>query len=147
MKRIVGALLLALVLAPAWAGGTFQTGWFGNTAVGGYDVVAYFDQGEAIRGSREYTTEWMGAEWRFASADHLAAFEAEPGKYAPQYGGHCAWAAAHGYIASGDPQQWTIVDGRLFLNYNAQVRQKWLPDRHALIERGDAHWPELAETL
>ena len=146
MKRIACGLLLVLAAWPAWAG-EIQTGWFGNTAIGGYDVVAYFDQGEAVRGSDEFATEWKGAEWRFASREHLAAFEAEPERYAPQYGGHCAWAAAKGYIASGDPRQWSIVDGRLFLNYNAQVRQQWYPDRHALIEQGDANWPELAGRL
>lgn len=147
MKRIACSLLLLIAAGPAWSAGAIQTGWFGNTAIGGYDVVAYFDQGRAIKGSREFSLEWMGAEWRFASAEHRAAFEAEPAKYAPQYGGHCAWAAAKGYIASGDPEQWSIVDGRLFLNYNARVKQQWYPDRHVLIEQGDRNWPELAEQL
>lgn len=144
-RRIVLALTLALVAIPAHAVEPIYTGALSSTAVDGYDVVAYFDQGEPVEGSEEYTTTWKGAEWRFASAGHLAAFEANPDRYAPRYGGYCAWAVAHDYTASGDPHAWSIVDGRLYLNYNADIRRKWAADKQALIERADRNWPDILD--
>ena len=94
-------------------------------------------------GSAEQKLEWNGAVWRFASAEHRALFEREPAKYAPAYGGYCAWAVAHGYTADTDPEAWAIVDGRLYLNYNAKVKEKWRQDVPGHIAKGDANWPRL----
>lgn len=147
MRHIVSVLALGLAFAaaPAQAVEPIHTGWLSDTAVDGYDVVAYFDQGEPVKGSEELTTTWKGAEWRFASAEHRAAFEANPEQYAPQYGGYCAWAVAHDDTASADPEQWTIVDGKLYLNYNAEIQDKWAADKAALIERADRNWPRILE--
>ena len=110
-------------------------------AVRGYDTVAFFQENAAVEGSEQFTTEWQGATWRFKSAANRDAFVAAPEKYAPQYGGYCAWAVGHGYTAPGDPEVWTIVDGRLFLNYNEDVQEKWNPDRAKWISEGDKNWP------
>src|SRR5512134_1991711 len=75
----------------------------GGLALKGYDPVAYFNDGKAVEGSDQFTHEWNGANWRFASAEHRDAFASEPEKYAPQFGGYCAWAVSHGYTAKGDP--------------------------------------------
>ena len=148
MQRKIAALMfvLAMVIAlPAYAVDPVHTGWFSDTAVEGYDVVAYFDQGEPIKGRERYSTEWKGAEWRFASAEHLEAFRADPERYAPQYGGYCAWAVAHDSTAAGDPQQWSIVDGKLYLNYNAEFRHKWSARKAELIDKADQNWPGLVD--
>lgn len=116
----------------------------GDVAAGGYDVVAYFARGEAVRGSRTHQARWNGATWRFSSAENRDAFVANPARYAPAYGGFCAWAAAENYLAPGDPRHWRIVDGRLFLNFNASVHRRWERDVPGNVARADANWPGLA---
>lgn len=119
------------------------TSWTNNRAVGGYDTVSYFTEGKAQKGKKELSTEYMGAEWRFSSQANLDAFLANPAKYAPQYGGYCAWAAARGYTASGDPEQWKIVNNKLYLNYDAKVKAKWEKDIPGFIEAANRVFPTL----
>lgn len=118
---------------------------FSNLAVDGYDAVAYFTEGAPAKGDKAFETEYRGATWRFSSAENLAAFEAEPQRYAPQYGGYCAWATAQGYTARGNPQNWTIHDGKLYLNYNDKVQADWRQDISGFIEQADANWPGILE--
>jgi YHS domain-containing protein len=120
-----------------------STGWFSDLAVSGHDPVAYFEEGRPVEGSRSFEHKWNGATWRFASARNRDAFAAAPERYAPQYGGYCAWAIAQGYTASADPKQWTIVDGRLYLNYDAEVNAKWKKDVPGFIASADRHWPRI----
>lgn len=112
-------------------------------AVGGYDAVAYHTQAKPVPGTDEFTHMWKGATWRFSSKDNLEAFVKEPEKYAPQYGGYCAFAVGHGSLASGDPKVWKIVDGKLYLNISKSVQTSWEKDKDKLIKRGDANWPKL----
>ena len=102
------------------------TGFFSNKAVSGYDTVAYFVENKAVKGSSDYVTEYKGATWYFSSQKHLDMFVKDPEKYAPQYGGYCAWAiAAKNDFASADPNEWTIVDGKLYLNYDREIKERW----------------------
>lgn len=117
------------------------TGLFSNTAVGGYDTVAYHTVGEPVRGSRDFETEWNGASWRFSSQDNLDLFLADPEGYAPQFGGYCAWAMAQGYTAKGDPNIWSIVEGKLYLNFDRTVQMRWQQDIPGHIERANANYP------
>lgn len=117
------------------------TDLFSNVAVQGYDPVAYFSEGKATRGSAAFTAEYNGATFRFASAANRDAFVADPEKYAPQYGGYCAWAVSQGYHAKGDARFWKIVDGKLYLNYSASVQKKWEGDIPGFIAKGDEAWP------
>lgn len=94
-------------------------------ALRGYDAVAYFTEGKAEQGTSEFSHTWGGATWHFASAANRDLFAQAPTKYAPQYGGYCSWAVSHGYTANGDPEAWKIVDGKLYLNYNLKVKEKW----------------------
>lgn len=110
-------------------------------AAGGYDVTAYFLQGQPARGSAAHQLNYKGATWRFASAENLGKFKADPAAYAPQFGGYCAWAVSQGYVAPGDPQQWKIVDGKLYLNFNARAKELWEADQADAIVRGHANWP------
>ncbi|MEO0973762.1 MAG: YHS domain-containing (seleno)protein, partial [Pseudomonadota bacterium] len=114
----------------------------GGAAIRGYDPVAYFEAGEPVRGSKEHSLEWHGAEWHFSSAENLAKFEADPTAFAPQYGGYCAFAMSRGSYASTDPEAWRVVDGKLYLNYNKGIQKKWLKDRDANIVKADANWKE-----
>jgi YHS domain-containing protein len=116
-------------------------------AIRGHDPVAYFRHGRRRRGEAAFTHAWRGATWRFASAANRDAFAAEPERFAPQYGGFCAFAVAGGYAAPIDPAAWTIVDGRLYLNYDRAVQRRWEADIAGHIARGDANWSQVAAQL
>ena len=107
------AILSALGLAlPATAGGVVSASSFTGTAIEGYDPVAYFTEGHPVEGESGFAHDWMDATWYFASAENRDQFAADPDRYAPQYGGYCAWAVARGYTAKIDPEAWKIVDGK-----------------------------------
>ncbi len=114
-----------------------------GTALKGYDPVAYFKEGRAVKGKDEFRSDWMGAKWYFASAANRDDFAKNPEKFAPQFGGYCAWAVGHGYTANIDPQAWKIVDGKLYLNYNKDVQKMWEQDVPGWIKRGNENWPRL----
>jgi len=110
-------------------------------AVHGYDVVAYQTVGKPTEGSDQFTAAYQGATYRFASSAHRDAFKADPAKYAPQYGGYCAFGAAFGVKADGKPDLWTIRDGKLYLNLNRNVQQRFKADTEGLIRGADHNWP------
>ncbi len=112
-------------------------------AVKGYDAVAYFSQGEPVKGDARFSFEWMGAKWLFASAENRDQFAADPEKYAPQFGGYCAYAASEGYLYDADPKFWRIVDGKLYLNYSGTAQKRWETDIPGNIEKANKHWPTL----
>ena len=110
-------------------------------AIRGADPVAYFTEGEYVAGSSNYTHEWAGATWQFASAENRDLFASNPTQYAPQYGGFCAWAVSEGYTAPVDPNAWKIVDGKLYLNFDARIQRRWERDIPGHIARADQNWP------
>jgi YHS domain-containing protein len=118
---------------------------FFGTALKGYDAVAYFKEGKPVKGKDEFRHDWMGAKWYFASADNRDAFAQNPEKYAPQFGGYCAWAVSQGYTAAIDPTAWKIVEGKLYLNYNKEVQQKWESDIPGHIKKAQENWPRLSK--
>lgn len=143
---LIGGVAAALLAArPVHATGPVYTGWFTDVAAGGHDVVAYFTRGEPVEGSPALSVEWHGVVWRFATAEHLRRFRVAPGRYAPAYGGYCAYAVARGTTAPGDPRHWTVHEGRLYLNYDAEARARWNADRAAHVAAADAHWREIVE--
>ena len=111
-----------------------------GVAVMGYDVVAYFTVGRAMPGSDAHTHQWKGATYRFVSAENRARFAADPERYAPQYGGYCAYAMAIDRIADVDPERWAIVDGKLYLNNNRIVHAVWSVNRASNVGAGDRNW-------
>lgn len=141
------ALMPALAVAPAAHAdkAPVYTGLFSNLAVEGYDPVAYFTEGRPVKGERQFSTEYNGAEFRFSSQANLDLFLADPAKYAPQYGGYCAWAVSQGYTAKGDAQHWHIEDGKLYLNYNKSVQETWEEDIPGFISMADANWPNVLD--
>ncbi len=140
-------LLLLLLILPlsAQASDLINTTFFGNVAIEGYDPVAYFAENAPVKGQKQFSHEWRGANWRFSSARNRDRFAAEPEKYAPQYGGYCAYAVANGSTAGIDPGQFSIVDGKLYLNYNAKIQKRWLEDRDNYIKSADQNWPAVLE--
>lgn len=144
MRKIIIALLLSGLLSPlALAVDPIYTPWYNNLAIRGYDPVAYFTDGAAMEGRESFEYSWQGATWRFTSAEHQQAFMDNPTAYAPQYGGYCAYAVAENDTASIDPTQWSIIDGKLYLNYNRKIQQKWLNDTAGYIRAADQYWPSL----
>jgi len=144
LRLIPLALLAAVVPAAASATNTAApeiSVEADQLAARGYDVTAYFLHGKPIRGSKAHQLQHKGATWLFASADALAKFKADPAAFEPQFGGYCAWAVSQGYIAPGDPEQWKIVDGKLYLNFNARAKELWEADQAEAIKRADANWP------
>jgi YHS domain-containing protein len=115
-----------------------------GVAIRGTDPVAYFTEGRAVPGTQDHSFEWNGATWHFASAENRAAFAEEPARFAPQYGGFCAWAVAEkGKLYSTQPGNWKIVDGKLYLNSNDDIQSRWQGDIPGFIARGDRRWPEI----
>ena len=114
-------------------------------AIDGYDPVAYFTQGAPVKGAPGHTLEWNGATWHFASAANLAAFRLEPERYAPQFGGYCAYAVGNNYTAKSDPQAWHVEGGKLYLNFNAEVQKMWLEKKTGFIASAEKNWPAVIE--
>ncbi len=112
-------------------------------AIGGYDPVAYFVYDAAIKGSPRITYEWRGATWHFAHSENRAKFAADPEKYAPQFGGYCAYGVAQGYAVGVDPAAWSVVGGKLYLNYSTGVRERWRRNVEAHLREADANWPQV----
>lgn len=140
------ALAPAVLLpAPALAEPAIYTSAFDDLAVQGHDPVAYFTEGKPVKGAKEFSTKYMGATFRFASAANRDAFIANPEAYAPQYGGYCAWAVSQGYTAKGDARNWKIVDGKLYLNYNTSIQKKWEGDIPGFVSAANTNWPGLVD--
>ena len=113
----------------------------GGIAIDGADPVAFFAEQGPVLGQEGQSRDWRGAAWRFATPENAAAFAADPERYAPQFGGYCAFAASRGYLAPTTPEAWTVYKGQLFLNANLRARKLWLDDLDANIAKGRANWP------
>lgn len=111
-------------------------------AVKGYDAVAFFASNAAVQGNPTFEYAWNGAKWVFSTAENLEKFKADPEAYAPQFGGYCSYAVSHGYTADGDPNQWKIVDGKLYLNYSEKAKEAWEKEQENLIKEGEKNWAE-----
>ncbi|MEM9292551.1 MAG: YHS domain-containing (seleno)protein [Acidobacteriota bacterium] len=142
LSLLTSLLLVAISVIPSQALEPVNASRSG-LALQGYDAVAYFEQERAVEGQQKFSLEWAGVTWRFLSAEHRDAFAANPERFAPQYGGYCAYAVAKGKTASVDPVAWTIADGKLYLNYSLGVRKKWRRDVPGHVAKADENWPKL----
>ncbi|MGH6932362.1 MAG: YHS domain-containing (seleno)protein [Dongiaceae bacterium] len=149
MTMLVGAAIAGNPLATVEAAaGGFVNVDTGGVAIQGYDPVAYFSEGSAVKGDAQYSAEWQGATWHFASAANRDAFVAAPESYAPQYGGWCAFGATEGYAAETDPAEaWTIVDGKLYLNWDKDVKSQWSQDIPGHLKKSESNWPAIQTGL
>jgi YHS domain-containing protein len=144
LQRFAQIALFAVASAAvsaAWAGEYFEKD---GVALRGHDPVAYFKDGKPAKGSAEYRFEHKGSVFLFASQANRDAFAADPGRYAPQYGGFCAFGAAGGYKAAVDPAAFSIVNGKLYLNYNRDVQKQWLADVPGFVVKADRQWPAVS---
>jgi YHS domain-containing protein len=138
--RFCAACLLCIASAAAQGGDFFEPG---GLAIRGYDPVAYFTDNKPVAGSERFTTIHQGSTFRFASIANRDAFAANPERYAPQYGGFCAYAAALGHKAPIDPAAFTIHNNKLYLNFNKPTEDLWRKDIVGYIARADKNWPEV----
>lgn len=151
MLRFAQMLLLgALLFVPFARPLTAQVVYADDkgVAIKGYDVVAYFTDGKPLQGKSEFAHKWMDAEWYFTNAEHRDLFKNAPEKYAPQYGGFCAYGVCvKNAKFPTDPAAWKIVEGRLYLNYNKPTQEAWTKDPLAqTITKGDMNWKTLRST-
>ena len=117
-----------------------------GAAIGGYDPVAFFTESKPVKGDAAYKLEWNDANWQFATQQNLDSFKASPEKYAPQYGGYCAYGAADGHKAPTEIETWTVLDNKLYFNYNGEVKSIWNKDRLKYIEQANANWENIKFT-
>lgn len=132
-----------LALLFAFGGTAAEAAAAADTAIKGYDPVAYFKDGKARQGSDSFTFQWHGMTWHFTSAENRDLFSADPEKYAPRYDGYCAWAMTEARLAVTDPEVWKIVDGKLYLNCSVEACQKWSRDIPGNIEKADRNWQKM----
>ena len=145
MKKIFVFTSLLLISLSVYAVDPTYTAVFSNKAIRGYDTVAYFTENKPVEGSEEFSFEYKGAQWLFSSVENLELFKADPQKYAPQYGGYCAYAVAKGSTASIKPELFTIHNDKLYLNYNSSINDKWQANMQNFIQAADKNWPEILE--
>jgi hypothetical protein len=112
-------------------------------AILGYDPVTYFKEGKPMKGKEEFSYTWKDASWKFTSKQNLELFKANPEKFAPQFGGFCAYGMSEGHKAPTSPDAWTIVNGKLYLNYNIEVRKMWNEKQQDRIEQANKNWPAI----
>ena len=117
--------------------------FWGNKAIDGYDSVAYHLQKKAVVGSKKFSYEWKGAFWLFSNSKNRELFKKEPKKFAPEYGGYCAWAAAQGKLADTDPKLFDLYEGKLYLNYNRKTQSDWRKDKKNMVLKGNKLFPSL----
>jgi hypothetical protein len=118
-----------------------------GVAVHGYDVVAYFTQGRAVPGQKAFSHQWNGTAWLFATGANRDAFAMAPNRYAPEFGGFCAYGVSRGYAVDVDPEAFAVVEGKLYLNYSKRVQRTWDQDRAGYIQKALAEWPKVRADL
>ncbi len=139
-------VVFAAMFMPAASAGSDPvfTGWRDNNAVGGYDVTSFY-AGLPLKGKPEFSVQHEGARWMFTTRTNLDVFTEDPDRFAPAYGGYCAWAVANDKLAKGSPKHWNVEDGRLYLNFNGRIKKRWSQDKARFIQEADANWPAILE--
>lgn len=142
MKTIFAFLFLFAASASAFANDPIETGTFNNKAIYGYDPIAYWTVNKAVKGSDEFVSTWRAAQWHFSSAENKATFDSAPEKYAPQYGGYCAFAMANDKLVGIDEDAFKIYKGKLYLNYSKKVAKRWSDEIDYFIAEADKIYPQ-----
>ncbi|KQC00723.1 YHS domain-containing (seleno)protein [Pedobacter sp. Hv1] len=117
----------------------------GGKAIKGYDPVAFFKDSKPVKGEDSLSFNWKDTKWLFANRANLESFKADPTRFEPQYGGYCAYGTSNGYKAPTQTDTWTIVEGKLYFNYNTKVKEMWTKDQQALIKKADEQWPKIID--
>ncbi len=144
MKYFKYALLILGLVSACSRTGVHPVNITGEgVAIKGYDPVAYFTEGRPVKGAKNFSHDWNGGIWLFATSEHRDLFIKQPEKFAPRYGGYCAYAVSQGKTADIDPEAWSIVGGRLYLNLNKEIQEVWNRDPEGYIRKADDNWPKL----
>lgn len=147
MKKVIGTGLLIVAGLFNISAQSQEVFVKDGAAIGGYDAVAYFTEGKPVKGLDEFSVTWKNVKWLFAGKQNADLFLADPEKYAPRYGGYCAYGCSRGYKAKTSPDAWTIVNGKLYLNYDTDVKAIWNRDQQGYIQKADASWPKIKTSL
>ena len=115
-------------------------------ALEGYDAVAFFTQSKPVKGSASFSYNWEGAKWLFADKADLEKFRESPTKFAPQYGGYCAYGVSQGHKAPVQTDTWTILNNKLYFNYNSKVKETWVKNQSEYIDQANKKWPSVMDT-
>lgn len=143
MKRLLIIAALAFVTAVQTYAQRSEIFAPGGKAIKGYDPVAFFKESKPVKGSDKFQYKWKEATWFFSSNENLEAFKTDPEKYAPQYGGYCAYGTSQGHKAPTQTDTWTVLNDKLYFNYNDKVKELWAKDQANLIKTADEKWPEV----
>ena len=145
MKKFLGALImLAAVSTIATAKDLVNVDRSG-VAIQGYDPVAFFTDNRPVKGNAQFQSEYRGAKYYFASSEHKATFDIEPAKYEPQFGGYCAYGVTHSTRAPIKIEAWQIVNGRLLMQYDLDIKNKFNQDQQGMLKKADENWPGVVE--
>ena len=145
-RKIISAFVLAICLIAAASAGDphkLINAGTDQVAIRGYDTVAYFTESKPMKGKPEFAFKWRDVTWHFTSAKHKDLFAAEPQRYVPQFGGFCAMAMTNGVVLEVDPNAWTIVDNKLYLNFSLRGTGRFRQDLPGNIAKSEGHWAAL----
>ena len=145
MKKICLVAAIALFTSIQLKAQKEQIYTSNSYAIAGYDPVAYFKNEKAVKGKKEYSYQWKDANWLFSTKEDMDLFAANPEKYAPQYGGYCAYGLSEGHKAPPDPNTWTIVDGKIYFNYSKDVKTMWIKNPKERIQEADKQWSSIKD--
>lgn len=141
MKKIITLATIFLLITSVAKAQKSEVFITDGKAIKGYDPVAFFKESKPVKGVESLSYQYNDATWLFSSKTNLDAFKKDPEKYAPQYGGYCAYGTAGGHKAPTQTNTWTIVDGKLYFNYNDKVKESWNKQQAELIEKANTQWP------
>jgi YHS domain-containing protein len=143
MKKIISLAVIILAVAAQVRAQKAEVYSPGGKAIKGYDPVAFFTDSKPVMGADSLSYTWNGAVWLFSNRQNLQRFKADPLKYAPQYGGYCAYGISQGHKAPTEIDTWTILNNKLYFNYNTKVKEMWVKDEPGFIEKANRQWPDL----
>ena len=146
MRSIVFSLALSLSISVAAIAQTSEVYQKDGIAINGYDAVAFFTEKMPVKGDRQFKYSYKNVDWLFSSSDNKELFKTSPEKYAPQYGGYCAFGTADGHKAPTQVNTWTIADDKLYFNYNMKVKDMWIKNMQPNIEKADKNWPTIKDS-
>lgn len=145
MNKLLVLLVLFAALSGFAVGKQLNNVDRNEVAIQGYDPVAFFTDNHPVKGNSQFQSVYQGAKYYFASAEHKAAFDREPAKYAPQFGGYCAYGASQGHPAPVKIEAWQIVNGRLLMQYDLGIKDKFNKDQQGNLHKADQNWPGIVE--
>jgi YHS domain-containing protein len=145
MKKLLVALMVVAAVSTIAAAKDLQNLNSNGVAIQGYDPVAFFADNRPVKGNPQFQSDYHGAKYYFTSAEHKAAFDEKPAKYEPQFGGYCAYGASRGHKAPVKIEAWQIVDGRLLMQYDLDVKNDFNKDQQGNLRKADQNWPGLID--